>query len=140
MKDSFAASMAVINASIGTHHYRTTLASAGNMYIADEPVSDGGGDEGFSPSELLASALAACTCITLRMYADRKGWPLDDVQVAVEFTRDNALNESNITRNISLVGQLSPEQRARLLTIANSCFIHKTLTHPINIHTSLNQH
>ena len=139
MKDSFAASMAIINASIGTHHYRTTLASATNTYIADEPVSNGGEDEGFSPSELLASALATCTCVTLRMYADRKGWPLDDVQVTVEFTRDNALNVSNIIRRVSLVGNLSPEQRTRLVTIANGCFIHRTLTHPINIITSLNQ-
>lgn len=128
--------MATIHASIGRHHYQTTLASATNTYLADEPMSDGGSDEGFSPSELLASSLATCTCVTLRMYADRKGWPLEDAQVTVDFTRDAALNISNIVRNIRLIGLLSPEQITRLETIANSCFIHKTLTNPIQIQTS----
>jgi len=130
--------MAIIDASIGTYHYQTALASATNTYIADEPLAQGGGDEGFSSSELLASALATCTCVTLRMYADRKGWPLTGVHAKVEFTRDSKLNVTNITRRISFEGELTDEQRTRLLTIANSCFIHKTLTNPINISTSLN--
>lgn len=129
--------MAIIHASIGTQHYETSLSSATNTYVADEPLSVGGGDKGFSPSELLASALATCTCVTLRMYADRKGWPLAGVQVKIEFTRDAALNVSNITRDISLEGELSDEQRARLLSIANACFIHKTLSNPINIVTTI---
>ena len=129
--------MATISAAIGTHHYQTALTSATNTYLADEPVADGGGDEGFSPSELLASALATCTCVTLRMYADRKGWPLEDVRTTVNFSRDAALNVSNIVRSITLVGPLSDTQHQRLMTIANSCYIHKTLSNPIHINTVL---
>jgi putative redox protein len=100
-------------------------------------LSAGGTDKGFSPSELLASALATCTCVTLRMYADRKQWPLTGVRVKVEFTRDAEQNVSNISRDISLDGALTAEQHERLLSIANSCFIHKTLSNPINITTTL---
>ena len=129
--------MAIIHASIDKQHYETVLSSATNTYVADEPVSAGGTDKGFSPSELLASALATCTCVTLRMYADRKQWPLTGVRVKVEFTRDSEQNVSNIIRDISLEGALTEEQHARLLSIANSCFIHKTLSNPINITTTL---
>ena len=129
--------MAIIHASIGRNHYGTALRSATNAYLADEPLADGGGDKGFSPSELLAASLATCTCVTLRMYADRKGWPLEDVQVKVDFSRDAGLNISNIRRDISLLGPLSDEQRQRLLQIANSCFIHKTLSNPIHIQSAL---
>ena len=129
--------MAIIKGSIGTNHYQTTLASATNTYTADEPLSDGGHAEGFSPSELLAAALTTCTCVTLRMYADRKGWPVEDIQVKVNFKHDDEQNISNISRDITLLGPLTDEQHTRLLTIANSCFIHKTLTNPIHITTSL---
>ena len=131
--------MAIIHASIGKQHYETALSSATNTYVADEPLSAGGADKGFSPSELLASALATCTCVTLRMYADHKGWPLTAVRVKVDFSRDSEHNISNITRDISLEGPLSEEQHTRLLGVANSCFIHKTLSNPINITTSLVQ-
>lgn len=131
--------MAIIHAHIRGNHYATRLQSpTGNTVIADEPLSDGGSDLGFSPSELLASSLATCTCVTLRMYADHKGWPLEEVLAEVNFSRDKELNVSNIERNITLVGpELTPEQRQRLLQVANTCYIHKTLTNPINIHTQL---
>ncbi len=128
--------MANIQASIGTQHYQTALASATNTYVADEPLSEGGADKGFSPSELLAAALATCTCVTLRMYADRKGWPLADVKVNVDFKRDAALNISTIQRDVVLVGDLSAVQRTRLMQIANACYIHRTLSNPIHIHTA----
>lgn len=131
--------MATIKASIGLDHYRTVLESpSGNQILADEPLTDGGTDQGFSPSELLASALATCTCVTLRMYADRKGWKLQEVHTNVTFTRDESQNASLINREITLVGpELTEEERHRLLQIANKCFIHKTLTNPIHIHTVL---
>ena len=105
--------------------------------IADEPLSNGGQATGFSPSELLAAALVTCTCITLRMYADKKSWPLEDIKVQVEFSRDAIANISNVNRTIELVGNLTAEQKDRLIQIANQCFIHKALVNPVHIQTTL---
>lgn len=128
--------MATTNAVIGTDHYRTEIRTATNLLIADEPVASGGEDLGFSPEELLAASLSACTCATLRMYADRKGWTeLTGVTVYIAFTRQQ--DTSSIVRNVTLEGPLSEEQRERLLTIANKCPIHQVLTHPVIIETSL---
>lgn len=126
-----------IKASINKNHYKTTLTNGRNELLADEPTDVGGTDLGFSPSELLCSALAACTCATLRMYADRKGWALEDVQVSIDFERNNEQNISQIKRHITLVGDLSADEKARLLGIANKCPIHKVLSNPIEILTEL---
>lgn len=128
--------MATINAVIGTDHYRTEIRTSTNLLIADEPVASGGEDLGFSPEELLAASLSACTCATLRMYADRKGWiELTGVTVDIVFTRQQ--DTTSIIRNVTLEGTLSEEQRERLLVIANKCPIHQVLTHPVIIETSL---
>lgn len=79
--------MEKITAHIGAAHYKTEIRSATNTIISDEPAIVGGTDLGFTPEELLASSLAACTCITLRMYADRKEWALHDVKVEVTFEK-----------------------------------------------------
>lgn len=129
--------MAEATAHISTAHYKTEVQNGRNSVIADEPESAGGTDLGFSPEELLAGALASCTCITLRMYADRKGWPLKDVKTKIIFGRDLAANVSNLVREIELSGELTDEQRKRLLFIADHCFIHKTLTNPVHIQTVL---
>lgn len=130
--------MIKITAHIGKELYKTEIESENNMIISDEPESDGGKDLGFSPKELLASSLAACTCMTLRMYANRKGWNLTDVKVEVSFDHDSTENKSKIIRNIQLFGDLDNDQKARLLTIANKCPTHKILTNPIEIATELN--
>ena len=127
----------IVKARIGLDHYRVVLTAGKNTIIADEPISNGGGDEGMSPHEILASALGACTCATLRMYADRKEMPLEAVHVTLTLVRDNEKNVTNISRDIELTGALTPEDRERLLTIANKCPVHKTLTNPINIETTL---
>ena len=130
--------MAKVNAKIGTVLFKTDIKTATNSLIADEPVSVGGMDLGFSPSELLASALAACTCGTLRMYANRKGWlALTEIHVEVEFSRDVQQNKSQMNRKIEFIGDLSEEQKKQLLVIANKCPIHNTLTHTITIDTTL---
>jgi putative redox protein len=120
---------------IGKDHYRTELKSETNTIIADEPLEVGGKDMGFSPSELLASSLAACTCITVRMYADRKEWNLEEVLVDV--TLEKIDGKSKFTRTLEFKGNLDETQRTRLMAIANKCPIHQTLTNPIEIETKL---
>lgn len=128
--------MVTINASIGTELYAIELTSAtGNRIIADEPVEKGGKDKGFSPKELLASALASCTCATLRMYVEHKGWHLEQVHVRVEMAEEG--EHTTFVRTIELVGQLDEGQRTRLLNVANACPVHKILTHTIAIETTL---
>lgn len=124
-------------ASIGRDHYRVVLTAGRNTIIADEPLTSGGGDTGMNPYEILASALGACTCATVRMYADRKEWPLEGLNVTLHLTRDDDKNTTLIKRDIEFLGDLGPEERSRLLDIANKCPIHKVLTNPISIETTL---
>lgn len=122
-----------ITGHIGKDHYRAEIRSETNTIIADEPIEVGGKDLGFSPSELLASSLAACTCITVRMYADRKAWNLDEV--IAEVVLEKLESKSKFTRKVEFKGNLDDTQRARLESVANKCPIHQTLTNPIEIET-----
>src|SRR3954470_2393355 len=107
--------MAKITSTIGHEPYKIDVKSpTGNVVIADEPIDKGGKDSGFSPKELLASALAACTSATVRMYADNKGWALEEVKIDVALERDDAANKTIIDRKIQFIGNLSDEQRKRL--------------------------
>ena len=107
---------------------------AGHRIRSDEEVEKGGEDTGATPHELLLSALGSCTAMTLKVYAERKGWPLEDVKVTL-----NAANREGayvITRQVSLHGPLDAEQRQRLLEIADKCPVHRTLTGEISINTT----
>lgn len=129
--------MTKINASIAKELYKVEIHSpSGNVLIADEPLEAGGGNKGFFPKELLASALAACTAATLRMYADRKNWDLQEVKLEIELIQNETKTKTDIIRKIELIGDLSIEQKARLLSIANACPVHKLLSNPIEISTS----
>jgi putative redox protein len=103
---------------------------------ADEPEEKGGGDTGPSPHQILLASLAACTTLTLRLYAHRKGWPLSDATVRVTAQREDG--RYVINRQVHLEGPLDFEQRARLLEIADRCPIHRTLTGEVVINTSEN--
>ncbi|MBA3647444.1 MAG: OsmC family protein [Chitinophagales bacterium] len=129
--------MATVIAHIKNDHYKTAISAAKNSLIADEPISLGGKEEGFSPTELLLAGLGACTSITLRMYADRKSWKLTEVKVSLSLHTDKEKNITNIIRNVELTGDLSEEEKQKLLAIANKCPLHQVLTNPINIETSL---
>jgi putative redox protein len=129
--------MIKISGHITTEHYKTILTNGRHELTGDEPKGSGGSDLGFSPSELLCSALATCTCVTLRMFADRKEWSLEKVEVHVEMERDASKNITTIKRRIQLFGNLSTEEKKHLLEIAEHCPIHKILTNPIQINTAL---
>ena len=129
--------MTIASAHIGRDHYKVTINAGKNMVIADEGEANGGKDEGFAPSELLMASLGACTCATLRMYADRKQLNLEEVKVNLSFERDEVKNISNITRQIEFIGNLTEAERARLLEIADKCPMHKVMSNPIHITTQI---
>ncbi|HET8809719.1 MAG TPA: OsmC family protein [Flavobacteriaceae bacterium] len=130
--------MAKITSSIKQELYKVEIKSpTGNVVIADEPVDKGGKDLGFSPKELLASALATCTSATVKMYADRKEWDLEEVQLEIALERDEKENKTIINRKIDFVGNLDDDQKSRLLKVANTCPIHKILSNPIEINTEV---
>ncbi len=129
-----------VTATIGETPYAVALAdSLAHSWVADEPEELHGGNSGPTPTGLLLSSLGACTAITLKMYAARKAWPLTDVQVVLHFNPDGpaAAGHTNIHRQVTLHGDLTPEQRERLLQIANACPIHKVLSGEIHIATAL---
>lgn len=126
-----------INAAIMHDHYLVHIQAGKHSIIADEPEESGGADQGPDPYQLLASALGACTCATVRMYADKKGISLDGLKVDITLTRDADKNTTSIRRDITLMGSLGSEDRDKLLAIANKCPLHKILTNPINIETVL---
>ncbi len=135
-------------ASIGAEGYTTTItAGARHAITADEPADAGGADRGPDPYALLLASLAACKLITLRMYADRKGWPLEGVHARLGQRRvhakdcddcdstDGHIHEMAV--ELSFAGDLTDEQRARLLEIADKCPVHRTLTSEIKVRTRL---
>jgi putative redox protein len=131
----------------GADGYRTEILADGHPLVSDEPVSAGGTNTGPSPYELLAAALGACTGITLRMYADRKEWPLDEVEVSVRHEKrhcddcaDAASGEpmmDHLHRELRFEGDLDEEQRGRLREIADRCPVHRTLRSEVDISTEL---
>ncbi|MBL7935133.1 MAG: OsmC family protein [Bacteroidia bacterium] len=126
----------MIKAIIHQEPYVTEISSETNFLIADEPVTHGGKASGMAPMELLASSLAACTCITVRMYANRKQWDVQSIETYIDIESKDT--QTIFERKISFSGTLSNEQTERLLDIANHCPVHKLLTHTIKINTSIN--
>jgi len=123
--------MAHAKASIGTTNYVVAIAAGHHQISADEPPKLGGRDAGPAPYELLCSALCACTAITLRMFAERKQWLLNNVQVDVHF------KEGAITRVLTFEGELDKEQRARLADVAERAPVTLTLKQGLSITTTL---
>jgi uncharacterized OsmC-like protein len=127
--------------------FRQEVTVAGHRFVVDEPRALGGNDTGPSPYDLLISALGACTSMTVSLYARRKQWPLEAVTVRLRHSKIHAIDCADcdtkggmldgIERDVELHGDLTGEQRAQLLEVANKCPVHKTLTSEINIRTRL---
>ncbi len=130
-------------ARIGSSGLRTDLQVRRHAFVADEPESVGGADAGPSPYDLLGAALGACTAMTLRLYADRKGWPLEEARVRLEHRKVHAQDAptqgkvDRVRRTIELLGSLDEAQRGRLLEIANRCPVHRTLEAGVAIETEI---
>jgi putative redox protein len=136
-----------ITARTGPGGYLTEVLVNRHSLVADEPIAAGGTDQGPSPFDLLVAALGACTAMTLRMYADRKAWPLEAATVRLRHakihaadcetceTREGMLDR--IEREIEIEGPLDPDQKQRLLQIADRCPVHRTLTTEVQIATRL---
>jgi putative redox protein len=114
-------------AETGAGRFQVEARAAGGSLLADEPVAAGGLGSGPTPYDLLSAALGACTVMTLRLYAERKGWPLSAVRVRVAHRREALAAQDRFAREIVLEGALSPDQRRRLLEIAERCPVHRTL-------------
>lgn len=115
----------------GVHNLVVKSTTRSHSILADTSIANGGQDEAMNPHEILETALAACTSITLKMYAKRKSMALDDVHVEVHTVSEG--KESVLSRKIHLVGALSAEDKSRLMEIADKCPIHKLLTSQITI-------
>ncbi len=129
-----------------TDGFTNEVKAGAHALAADEPTSVGGADEGPNPYEYLLAALGACTSMTLRMYAKRKGWSLDHVEVKLRHGRIHAKDCEDCASDKGLVdeiftevrveGDLDEEQQARLMEIAERCPVHKTLTTETKIRMS----
>jgi putative redox protein len=133
----------------GRTGYRSEIIANGHRLIADEPIAVGGSGTGPDPYDYLVTALGACTSMTLRMYADRKNWPLEEIVVRLKHEKVHAADcrecETRegkidvIEREIELQGPLEAEQKRRLVEIADRCPVHRTLQGEIVVRTRLKE-
>ena len=123
----------------GTTPYTVTLTDdLAHTWLGDEPEDKGGANAAPDPTRLLLSSLGACTVITLQMYAARKQWKLEQVDVQLRLNPEGTPASGNlIERQITLQGALDDEQRQRLLQVAEACPVHKLLAGEVHIQTAL---
>jgi putative redox protein len=135
-----------VSVHIGSEGFTTDIVAGKHALRADEPESVGGDNFGPNPYDLLLASLGACTAMTIRMYADRKGWPLEDVFVHLAHDKKHASDcdscettsgkIDHIEKSIEIIGELDDTQRKRLLEIADKCPVHRTLHSEVVVKTS----
>jgi putative redox protein len=126
----------VVVETTGTGDFQVEVLAGGAHFIADEPVEVGGLGSGPTPYDLLSAGLGACTAMTMRLYAQRKGWPLNGVRVCVGHSRDAGASPPDVfVRDLVIDGDLTAEQHARLVEIAGRCPVHRTLEQGARVHT-----
>lgn len=129
--------MARAHAEIGLEDYRVAIRTGRHELVADEGPALGGKDAGPAPYDLLLSSLGACTLITLRMYAERKGWPLEGVKLDLHYMVKDG--QAHIDRRVTVVGALDGDQKARLAEIAEKTPVTLTLKGGVPIHTEFEE-
>ncbi|TDY12527.1 OsmC family protein [Meridianimaribacter flavus] len=129
--------MKTVSAAIGTQLYKTEIQAKNHIITADEPESVGGQNLGLTPTELLESSLAACSAMTIRMYANRKEWDLQQVIVNVGFKRNITTQTVTFKKEIELIGNLDDEQRQKLLQMGSKCPIEKMITGEVVVESAL---
>ncbi|MBZ0301327.1 MAG: OsmC family protein [Anaerolineae bacterium] len=132
--------MAKATVRLGREGYRTEIKVGNHTIYADEPLDSGGTDTGPTPMQMMVGALGACIAITARLYAERKGWPLEGVDVGLDMERYSAKEYAGyegsaafiheVRNHIVFRGPLSDEQRQRLMDIATKCPVHRALENP----------
>jgi len=120
---------------IGTDTYKTELTARTHKLIGDEPVDVGGKDLGPRPGDFLRMSLASCTAITLRMYSNRKN--MDVKQIEVTVSNGPTTDKTVYQVDVKITGNISDEDRERLIQIAKKCPVHKILTNPIQVEHSM---
>jgi len=127
----------VIVSETGLGGYQVEVRVGGHSFLADEPSAVGGLGTGPNPYDLLRAALGACTVITTRLYANRKGWPLTRVSASIVHHPASAGQRDRFERTVTLEGDLDVDQRARLIDIASRCPVSQTLSRGSDVGISL---
>lgn len=126
-------------ASIAKDKYKILIHSQGHSFFSDETEESGGHSLGMNPFSLLLSSLAACTVATIKRYADNRSWHLDGAEVKIAFKKVIQNDSVNISKEITLHGKLSHEQKIKLQEIGSHCTVHQILTNDIFIDSALSE-
>lgn len=125
-----------VQVSSTSERYRHDIAIGDKFHLtADEPLEVGGNDKGPTPLDFVMAGLGSCKAITIKMYAERKGWELTEVKVDVTSKKVN--NQYQIFASVYVEGNLTESQKQRLLEIANKCPVHKLIASEVEIETTL---
>ncbi len=130
----------IVKVTIGLEKYTTQLYAGNHHFIGDEPAEYDGADLGPAPYDFLLGSLGSCSAITIRMYADRKEWNLEGVEISLGMEKEKKEGNdfiTHITRNVKLIGDLDDKQKDRLLKIADACPVAKILKNEIRVASNL---